>query len=1248
MSARVVAIGALLLLGAGVRSAFAQVGTTTDILTGVVTDESGAPLAGAVVEAQSLETEITRRVRTDDHGRYTMLFPDGGGAYQMTARYLGMRPEQVTLQRFADEDRLEWNPRLTAAAVVMDTLTVRAPPRAVIMPDLPTPGSTERAFTEEMLSRLPLDQSDLNALASLVPGVVAIEATDSTTAAYSVGGLRLDANAFTVDGLNFGGSSLPQEGLRSTRVITGTYDVSRGQFSGGLVAATTRGGSNMIQGSSGYSLRDHTLAFGADSSSPFAQGFTQNQLSGGLGGPLVNDRLFWFASGQARLRADAQQTLLSATPTDLQRLGVLPDSVARFTTTLGALGVSPTAVVPQGDRATDSYSGLLRLDYLINNAHTLTVRGDWHHNSQDPARLSPLALPETGGRSAGSGGGGMVTLTSRFGMHVINQAQAYLSRSVQSSEPFLTLPAGRVQVASALADGSIGVSELAFGGSTGMPSNAHSTSFQVTDEMSWLPGAARHRVKLGAYLETQAASNVSSSNTAGTFTFNSLADLAAGIPASFTRTLAPAERVSHALDYAFYAGDVWGPSRRLQLTYGLRLEGSSFVDPPAYNSVVDSVFGVRTDRLPAEWHLSPRAGFTWTIGGSAFGGIRAPSQPALIVRGGVGEFRSPIPGNLVSAAQASTGLPSSEEQMVCVGPGVPAPDWSAYAADPSTIPGACSGGASGLVQTPNPNVALFAPGFTAPRAWRASLGLQKNLTQILRFSVDAAYTRGTSQYGFRDLNLASTPAFTVPDEANRPVYVPTGTIDAASGAVPFTASRVDPSLGQVIEIGSDLASEAEQVTVSAAGVTRHGAIVQLSYTLASARDQSSASRFGLSGFASATTAGDPNVREWAASDFDRRHSFLGVVTYPFGPDLELTGIGRLSSGSPFTPMVAADVNGDGARNDRAFVFDPTASTPEAAAMSQLLATADPRITACLESQVGEVAQRNSCRGPWQGSFDLQLNYRPNVLRLHRRLTVSVVTVNLLRGIDELVHGSANAKGWGLTLRPDPNLLYVTGFDPASHEFTYAVNERFGATGSGANALRAPFQIGIQARFTIGPDRMQAALDQLRGFRGGGGFGGGGFGGRGGFGGMGRPGGFGGAAAGGLGFAERLASLLPNPPAQVLELRDTLRLTPGQVTLLEAARDSLASRTKAVADSLQALTDSVQGANQAQQRGNTTPDFRGLFVLLRPKLEEARQNVRQALEAVRAILTKDQWNRVPDRIRNPRTGPQRGPGGPGRQ
>src|SRR5439155_3426715 len=95
------------------------------------------------------------------------------------------------------------------------------------------------------------------------------------------------ANNITLDGLSFGSGSVPQDALRTTRVVTSTYDVARGQFSGGLVASTTRSGTNVPQGSFTYALRDRDLAWGGVSASPFDQGYTQNQLGGGMGGPVV-------------------------------------------------------------------------------------------------------------------------------------------------------------------------------------------------------------------------------------------------------------------------------------------------------------------------------------------------------------------------------------------------------------------------------------------------------------------------------------------------------------------------------------------------------------------------------------------------------------------------------------------------------------------------------------------------------------------------------------------------------------------------------------------------------------------------------------------------------------------------------------------------------------------------------------------------------------------------------------------------
>jgi hypothetical protein len=1175
----------------------AQVGATTDIITGVVTDTAGRPVVDASVEALSLETQITRRQMTDGRGRFTIVFPDGGGQYQMTARMIGMAPHTATLTRQADEDRLVWNVKLGTSIIELEAVTVRGVRRPVRAPDLPTPGSTERVITPDNVARLPIDANDLTALVALVPGVVALQGTDSTAAAFSVAGQRADANAVTLDGLLFGSGSVPQDAVRATRVVTSTYDVARGQFSGGLVASTTRSGTNVIQGSSNYSLRANGLTVdGGDS--PFTSGFTQNTLSGGLGGPLVNNRLFIFGTAQGTFRTDAQPTLLDATPTDLERLGVSPDSVARLLAILEARGVTSAAQVFPSSRKSNNYSALLRFDYLLSDAHTLTVRGDWRGSSQDPSRVGSLSLPQTGGTLDTDGGGGMVTLTSRVGIHFINEARAYLTGSSRDGDAFTLLPAGRVQVASLLADGSTGISSLAFGGSTAFPQVNRSRLLQTGDELSWLPGTGVHRIKLGLMYNTQRSSDVASANTLGSFQFNSLADLEAGRPASFQRTLAPQGRNATGIDYALYIGDTWRVARAFQLTYGLRGEGSRFHHPPAFNPAIETDFERRTDRLPSETHLSPRAGFSWTLG------QREGAPPAWILRGGAGEFRSPMPLSLASFAQSSTGLVNSEAQFVCVGEGAPAPDWASYLADPATIPAECLPG-SPAVATTAPNALVFADRFEAPRSWRGSLGMQRSVTQLIRFSLDASYARGVSQTGFTDLNLNDAPQFTLAAEGNRPVFVAPSQIDPATGAVGFTASRRDPAFGQVIEANSALASSSKQLTASLGGITRKGVVFNASFTLSRSRDQLSSSGFGTQGFGSATTAGNPNVPEWATSDLERRHSLLATVTYPIGRSLELTTIARVTSGTPFTPRVGSDINGDGLRNDRAFIFTDASADPDvAAAMSRLMAAAPGRIRGCLASQLGVIAGRNSCSGPWQGSFDLQLNYRPTILGLRRQLMISVVTVNLLRGMDDLLHGSANAHGWGLNARPDPTLLYVTGFDSTTHAFTYAVNERFGATGGGATAVRSPFQLGIQARLTIGPDRTRQALEGLR--RG---------------------------APGAQGLVNRMASFLPNPADSVLALRDSLALTADQQARLKLLADAVTAEHKALADTIQAEVT----------KAGPSPDPARLFAALRPTLQKAQAGVQKALADVKAVLTPEQWEKVPERIRVPR---RRGPGGEG--
>src|SRR5207237_4226877 len=70
----------------------------------------------------------------------------------------------------------------------------------------------------------------------------------------------------------------------------------------------------------------------------------------------------------------------------------------------------------------------------------------------------------------------------------------------------------------------------------------------------------------------------------------------------------------------------------------------------------------------------------------------------------------------------NTGLPSEVQQLNCVGPATPVPDWSSYVNTLSAIPTTCADGSNGTVfANAAPNVFLFARDFAAPRSVRSNL-----------------------------------------------------------------------------------------------------------------------------------------------------------------------------------------------------------------------------------------------------------------------------------------------------------------------------------------------------------------------------------------------------------------------------------------------------------------------------------------------------------------------------------------------
>jgi hypothetical protein len=322
-----------------------------------------------------------------------------------------------------------------------------------------------------------------------------------------------------------------------------------------------------------------------------------------------------------------------------------------------------------------------------------------------------------------------------------------------------------------------------------------------------------------------------------------------------------------------------------------------------------------------------------------------------------------------------------------------------------------------------------------------------------------------------DENLIAAPKF-VSGIEGRPVFVSPSAIVASTGAMTATDSRAHPEFGSVSQLTSDLRARVTQlsataITSSFQGMSEGRWTFFWGYAFTQGRTQAR-------GFTN-SAAGDPRVVEWV-STASPLHKFTlsgskNVVTW-----LSLNVALQASSGTAFTPRVAGDINGDGASNDRAFVFSSTSSGDSVVArgMQSLMSGAPSRVVDCLRGQEGRIAAANSCRGPWSATVNVTLSPDSYRLRLGNRGQISLTALNVLGGLDQLLHGSSNLHGWGPQTFADPTLLIVRGFDRSSNRFLYSVNPNFGRT-SGGRALQVPFRLTLDASISLSPDRETTGL-----------------------------------------------------------------------------------------------------------------------------------------------------------------------------
>ena len=1067
---------AAVLLGATVHptSAFAQ----TDVIRGRIVGPDNQPVERANVTVTSISGNVSRTARTDKNGRFTITFPGDDGDYFVSVAALGFGAKRFEVKRTGDQEILVADAKLQQVAAQLDAVKVNADRKKVGRNDLsPDISGSERPVTSGAVSADQL--GDLAALAASLPGVQLIPSADGSPSGFSVLGLAPDQNLTTLNGMNFGGSNLPRDANVSTSVITTPYDVSRGNFSGGLLNVRSRGGSNYINRSTSLNFDTPHLQWTDHAARSLGQQYQNISLGGLLSGPIQTDKSFFSIAYQAGRRSQDLQSLLNTSPLGLQTAGIASDSVQRLLSILNQARVPATVGGIPSSRLSDNALVFGTFDFMPPSSTTgqaLNVTFNASLNRQDPAGISGTELPAHSGERTNWYGGVQAKHSSYFGFGVLTETSLGLNRMRLYSNPFVALPSGTVRVNSTFADGTPSVQTAAFGGNPAMNTSMTTTTAQFMNALSWFSSNNKHKIKLTTELRRDQYAQDLTTNQLGSFSFNSLTDLENGRPASFTRQLSPRARSDGQYVAGVSLGDSYAPTSDLQVQYGVRVDGNRFSDQPTFNSAIDQIFGARNDRVPNRVYVSPRVGFSWTYGTAAQiaafqGAVRGPRA---VVRGGIGIFQSTPSAQSIGSALDNTGLPSGIQQIACVGVAAPAPDWAAYAASLGAIPEQCADGTTGTVFSNSaPNVTLFGKSYQSPRSLRSNLQWSGMiLNNHFSTTVDATYSRNMNQPSTFDLNFNPARQFALGNEGGRPVFARASSIVPGTGAIASGEDRVSNAYSHVSELRSDMQSETRQLTLQLRPFSFNSTFTwSLSYVLADARER-------YRGFTS--TSGNPLDVASGRSSLDSRHQIVYQLSYNAFDWVRLGWYGSFRSGNPYTPVIAGDINGDGYQNDRAFVFDPAATTDTALAsgMRSLLANGSRSARQCLESQLGKIAARNSCQGPWTSNANLTISFNPVKVRMPQRANLSFQIANPLAAADVLMHGESHLHGWGQQFVPTSQLFFVRGFDPANNQFKYEVNQRFGATALAQSAIRAPVTLTAMLRVDVGPPRERQDLTQL--------------------------------------------------------------------------------------------------------------------------------------------------------------------------
>jgi len=682
----------------------------TGQISGVVHDQQGGVLPGVTITLRNQDTGVARTATAESDGRFR--FPAlAPGKYTLRSELSGfavleVRDLSITIGLELNQDLVM---RLQSVA---ETVTVTGEAPVVDT----TKSEVSAVITQQQIETLPINSRQYLSLALLVPGT-GLDATRSFFPTVNVGGsLTFNSTTNLVDGMynvmvedGEPRQSLPEDAVEEFKVSSAQYNAEFGLATGGVVQVATKSGTNTLHGTAFEYFRDKALnAQGVfETAKP---DFRRNQFGGSAGGPIVPNRMHFFATAE-RTRTDQFFTVTTGLP-------------AFYSSVEGTFKQPLT---------TNLYLG--RYDWQINNSQSFFARyaqegefltcqgcGGTTASSagydEDVPRRS-LVVAHTWIRSARQ--------LNDFRIQVATAAYYITPAGTAPWETVGTFPAARIDRLAR----SYRFPSLTYGSSNDQV--GPESRYQIKDTYSIT--AARHEVKFGADVSLMKYQYDTVGNIGGSYTFSQDQPFDPNDPASiaslqgaatFTASFPPVTTKHPSKYYVGFVQDDWKLRSNLTLNLGVRYErlygnANEDLDPAMFPVTIPFIdVSKRGDRN----NLGPRTGLAWDVRGDG----------STVVRAGWGIYY----GNIRMLANLGEFRDLQQFSVSISRPAYPDP----YQGQNPQL----------FITTAPPNIQVTSNDFQQPTANQANVGVSRSLTSDFAVHVDAVYNRTRDDYKTLDIN----------------------------------------------------------------------------------------------------------------------------------------------------------------------------------------------------------------------------------------------------------------------------------------------------------------------------------------------------------------------------------------------------------------------------------------------------------------------------------------------------------------